>query len=303
VGPSVADLIRDGYLVPARVLAPADGGPDLSGVPTVRGDYDATALATAMDRPGIVGDAVAHYAQHAPGLPAIAFCVSIEHAKRTAEQFRAAGWRAVAASGAMPTAERDAAVTGLSDGSVQVLCVCDLVSEGLDVPSIGAVILLRPTQSLGLYLQQVGRGLRPAPGKKRLTVLDHAGGALRHGLPDAPRAWSLEGHAARQRRTAAVRRCPACGVVHASAGACPACGRAFAAARPNARGRDLAEREGVLREMDATRLERLRCTPLRRLLRAAETWDDVEAIRRARGYRPGWTWHAWRDLRAERAAA
>ncbi len=93
----------------------------------------------------------------------------------------------------MPPRERDAVIRGLADGSLDVVTSCALISEGLDVPDVGAAILLRPTQSLTLYLQQIGRALRPKADGRPAVILDHAGNALRHGDPTAPRRWSLEG--------------------------------------------------------------------------------------------------------------
>ena len=92
-----------------------------------------------------------------------------------------------------PKLERDALIAGLGDGSLDVLTSCDLISEGLDVPSVGAVILLRPTGSLILCLQQIGRGMRPKADGSKLVVLDHAGNTVRHGLPEEDRAWTLDG--------------------------------------------------------------------------------------------------------------
>jgi superfamily II DNA or RNA helicase len=89
--------------------------------------------------------------------------------------------------------DRDRLIAGLGTGEIELLTSCDLISEGLDVPNVGAVILLRPTKSLTLYLQQVGRGMRPAPGKEALVVLDHVGNVIKHGLPDQERKWSLAG--------------------------------------------------------------------------------------------------------------
>jgi superfamily II DNA or RNA helicase len=92
----------------------------------------------------------------------------------------------------MAKPERDAAIQGLADGTTEVLTSCEIISEGLDVPSVGAVILLRPTKSLTMCLQQIGRGMRPGPGKV-LTVLDHAGNCITHGLPTDERTWTLDG--------------------------------------------------------------------------------------------------------------
>jgi DNA repair protein RadD len=94
-------------------------------------------------------------------------------------------------SGQTPRPERDRLIGGLETGEVQILTSCDLISEGLDVPSVGAVSLCRPTQSLALYLQQIGRGMRPKPDGRPLIVLDHAGNVQRHGPPDQRRTWDI----------------------------------------------------------------------------------------------------------------
>jgi superfamily II DNA or RNA helicase len=296
-GPSVSELTEAGYLVRARVFAPAVA-PDLSDVAVRAGDYDAGDLAKVMGSRALIGDTEAEYRRRAAGLPAVAFCVSVEHAKTVASEFRAAGWRAVAVSGGMSMAERDAALNGLATGEVQVLCTCDLISEGLDVPAIGAAILLRPTKSLGLHVQQIGRGLRPAPGKDHLVVLDHAGNTQRHGLPDMPHAWSLLGRGKRSGR-APVRACPECGAVcRVAALACDECGHQFE--RQSAELQTLAGelQEVTTAEKAAQQAERFRLLPLRRLLEEAQSESDLRAIAAARGYRPGWVWHTMQSRAA-----
>lgn len=307
-GPSVADLTEMGFLSPARVFAPADG-PDLSGVRTKGGDYDPAALAGAMGGMRVVGDAVEHYARLTPGQPAILFSPSVAHAETMAEAFRAAGWRAVAASGKSAPAERDAAIAGLGNGKVQVLCSCDLISEGLDVPAVGAVILMRPTKSLGLYLQQVGRGLRPAPGKDRLTVLDHAGNTLSHGLIGDAREWSLEG---RKKRPAnpGIRQCKQCMAIF-SGPKCGECGWSspVGAGAP----REIEHVAGQLSEVsaepvkvDTARLQYLRSAKLSDLIQAAGGRPkELAEIAKARGFKNGWAWHqrqAWHDGRKQASA-
>lgn len=295
-GLSIADLMAEGHLVRARVFAPAVA-PDLTGVRTRGGDYEAAQLAEAMSAPQVIGCAVEHYRRHAAGLPTVLFAASVRHAAAIAEAFCAAGIRAVAASGTTPPAERDAAIAGLATGAVEVLCSCDLISEGLDVPAIGAVILLRPTKSLALYLQQVGRGLRPADGKAELVVLDHAGNSLAHGLPDAPRRWLLDGLGAKPspKSRATKAFCPSCAaVVPRGADECGDCGAPLRlAATPVLPG------AGTLAEVTAdaaARVAALRSRPVFDLLREARSVADLAAIQRARGYKPGWVRYAWRDV-------
>jgi len=296
-GPSIAELVAAGHLCPARIFAPA-GAPDLSRVRTRLGDYAVDDLRQAVGAAQITGDAVEHYRRHADGQPAIAFCIDVAHAEEVAAAFRAAGWRAAAVSGTTPTKERDAAIAGLGTGATQILASADLISEGLDVPAVSAVILLRPTQSLGLYLQQIGRGLRPAPGKSHLVVLDHAGNVYRHGLPDAERAWSLDGRADRRVRPK-TRRCPECGAVHDPAPCCPVCGRVYVVER---RERGVEVADGRLAEVDADRLRQIRDQPLCRILTGSQSLTELQLIGSVRGYKAGWAWHTHRD-QAARAAA
>ena len=293
-GPQVAELVAQGYLVGTRVWAPARGV-DLSDVKIVAGDYQVSGLAAAMDRASITGDAVAHYAKHAPGLPAIAFCTSVKHAQDVALAFREAGWRAAAAHGGMTPAERAHALGGLATGAVQVVCAAELISEGLDVPAVGCVILLRPTKSLGLHLQQVGRGLRPAPGKQHLVVLDHANNTATHGFAETPREWSLVGQKGKKRAAPAIRQCPDCYAVHPPQHACPMCGHVYAA---GAAPRQVDRRDGDLHEVDKAKAGQ---TPLKQALKAARTRAELHALAVAREYSPGWV-EVQMQLRSRRYA-
>ncbi len=227
-GPSVKQLTKLGFLSQHRVFAPPVIA-DLKGVRTRAGDYASDQLSEAMNRPTITGDAIAQYRKRADGLPAIAFCCSVAHATSVCASFNAAGYRAKLVTGNMPMEERDEAVSGLADGRTQVLCSVDVVSEGTDVPAVSAAILLRPTQSEALYLQQVGRILRPQPGKIAI-ILDHVGNTFKHGFIDDVRAWSLNSKPKRQRKdepAVEVRQCPKCFAAFRPQPVCPCCGHVF----------------------------------------------------------------------------
>ena len=228
-GPTTAELIASGYLAPYRVYVPST--PDLAGVHTRMGDYVASDLSAALDKPTITGCAIQHYLKYAPGRRAVAFCASVQHSQHVAAQFNAAGVVAAHVDGETPTDARDDAVQRFATGEIKVLCNVELFGEGFDLPALEAAILLRPTQSLGLYLQQVGRALRPAPGKAAAIILDHAGNCLRHGLPDDERVWALEGREIKRRDAGSppsVRVCPNCFHAQASGrSSCSACGVTF----------------------------------------------------------------------------
>jgi DNA repair protein RadD len=186
---STQTLIDEGLLAPIKYYAPYR--PDLTSFKTYRGDYKQSDAEAEMNRTKITGDAIEHYRKHCDGKRAVVFCTSIKHAEHVAEEFRATGYKAVAISGESKTAERKAALSGLRSGELQVVCNAQLWVAGVDVPEIECIVLLRPSKSLTFYLQSIGRGLRTAPGKKHLTVLDHAGCIFEHGPPDMERQWTL----------------------------------------------------------------------------------------------------------------
>lgn len=224
-GCSVSELTARGFLSPAEVYAPATI--DVSAVHRRGGDYVTTELAEAADKPTITGSAVEHYRRLAGGKRAVAFCCSIAHAKHVAADFRAAGYASEHVDGKMDDHIRDRVIQQFRDGVVQVLTSCDLISEGFDLPSIECAILLRPTESLGLYLQQVGRAIRISPGKTKTIVLDHAGNTRKHGFIDEPRKWSLAGieKATRAESIPRVTTCERCFACYSpSVGICPRCG-------------------------------------------------------------------------------
>ena len=222
-GPSVADLVFWGFLSAARIYAPPVVA-DLSGIRRRAGDYANDQAAAAMDRPTVTGDAIAHYQRLAAGQQAIAFCCNVAHAVSVCDAFKTAGISAALLLGG--TGARDQVVADFAAGIVRVLVTVDVVSEGFDVPAASCAILLRPTQSLGLYLQQVGRVLRPSPTKPHAVIVDHVGNVNRHGFPDDPRDWSLDDRLKHGRKIAApsVRTCSNCYAAFKPAPQCPACG-------------------------------------------------------------------------------
>lgn len=290
-GPSVSDLIQRGHLV-----RPVTYGPkqpiDLSSVKVVCGDFSISQLEGAVDTPTITGDAIVEYRRHLHRQPAIAFCVSVAHAVHVAEEFQSAGYRAAMLSGDTEPASRERMIADLGAGELDVLTACDVISEGTDIPRVAGVIQLRPTKSESLYLQQVGRGLRPYPGKHACIVLDHAGNIWQHGSIVDDRDWSLEGKPRRKRGDTApaddIRQCPECYTIYpASADECPECGHR----PPNAGRAPPQEVAGDLREIDTAALSRRKDAERA----AAKTLDDLIAIGKQRGYHSGWAHHVYKS--------
>jgi DNA repair protein RadD len=287
-GPSVTDLVFWGFLSQARVYAPPVVA-DLSGIRRRAGDYANDQAAAAMDRPTVTGDAIAHYQRLAAGQQAIAFCCNVAHAVSVCDAFKTAGIGAALLLGNTP--DRDQVVAQYAASAVRVLVTVDVVSEGFDVPAASCAILLRPTQSLGLYLQQVGRVLRPSPGKDAAVILDHVGNVTRHGFPDDPREWSLaEGIVRGGRGTAApsVRTCPECFAAFKPAPICPVCG-ANCAPEPR---RQLRQVDGELRELKRTaKVMEFEARHAKRTeVARARTLQQLLTLAQNRGYSAGWAY-------------
>jgi DNA repair protein RadD len=284
LGPSAAWLTDHGFLARARVLAPP--GFDTAGIRKRMSDFDTR---EAEQRVGtIMGDCLSHYRKHLSGQTAIAFCCSVAHAEAVAQLFMGAGIPAASIDGSMDGATRRDLLQALGTGRIKVLTSCALIGEGVDVPSVGGCVLLRPTQSVSLHLQMIGRCLRPSPGKTAV-ILDHVGNTLRLGHHLEPREWTLEGIAKRDRDKApSVKVCPQCFAAMASqARQCLECGHQFA---PEVR--ELQQVEGDLVEIAARERKREQGT--------AQSLDDLRQLAQQRGYKRGWAERVYQARLAKR---
>lgn len=263
MGPSMKDLIRDGYLcdydlfTPKSTATEADRFGDLA---LSKGDFQQSVIEAMMDKPSITGDAIEEYKKYCMGKRAVAFCTSIKHAKNVAEQFRSCGIPAMSIDGKMDKAERKRIISLYRSGDIKVLTNCNIVTEGFDLPAIEAVIQLRPTASLSLYLQMVGRGLRTFDGKLKAIILDHVDNWKRHGFPDDDREWSL-GQRMRARKKSVeeiieqTKVCEGCFIVLKSvARTCPNCGHSFGSSGAEG-GREVLEIDGELTKLDREKIK------------------------------------------------
>lgn len=310
-GPPMGELIARGYLSPYRAFAPPPkfNAEDFN---IVAGDYNKKAVAAAMDKPIITGDAVAHYSELCPGQPAIAFCSSVAHAMHTAEIFREAGYRFEAIDGKTDAVIREDRIQALGDGRLHGLCSCDIISEGTDIPVVTAAIMLRPTMSLGLFLQQAGRVLRPvyAPGfdlstvegrlaaqaagpKPNAYIIDHVGNINRHGLPDDDHKWSLHRTPPKQKRkkdeeNIKIRVCTQCFAVNPpNTNQCSKCGFIFIV-----EGRDIEEVDGKLAEVKESPVKKP-ISEKKRRINKARTLAQLSELEKELGYKPGWALHVF----------
>ena len=244
VGPSIEQLIADGWLSPARYFAPSD--PDLTAAKLQAGDYAKKDADAVMNTPVLIGDAVAEYKRNAASKRALAFCTSVAASEALVARFNAEGIPAQHVDGNTPDDARSAAIAALADGRVKVLSNVEVFTEGFDVPGIDAVILMRPTKSPTLLLQMIGRALRVSPGKSEAIIMDHAGLHRDHGWFADNWHWELDGGAAKARRRAVERgprKCPECHEVRADRVPVCACGYEFPT------GREVGEFDGVLNEI------------------------------------------------------
>lgn len=302
LGPSVVELIRRGMLIDPKVYA-SPVVPELEGLKVNRdGDYNLQDLAAVVDKPRITGSAVEHYGKICPGRRAIVFCSSIEHAKHVAEQFNAAGYRFDLLVGAphMSDAERTSVNKRLRRGEIHGACTVDLVSEGYDLPDLECCIMLRPTASEALFLQQVGRVMRPSQGKTECFLLDHVAnvGALhngefkrKHGLPNEERDWTLDGRKKKKRKKddepeepkIDIKQCPECFTTHEASPACPNCGFEY----PTKGARSLEQVDGHLQQITAEMQAKLAEQQRLRQLSAQAAAKSVEDMMAQLGYSRG----------------
>lgn len=286
LGPSMRELIELGFLVRPRVFGPPVEL-DLSGIKRMAGDFNGKELASRVDKPTITGSAVEHYKRLCPGIPAVAFCVNVQHAEHVASEFRAAGFKASSLHGKLSVDARERVIDDLTHNQIQIMTSVDIVSEGFDLPKIKCAIQLRPTQSTGLYMQQVGRILRPTPDGGEAYVLDHAGNYLLHGLPDEDREWTLDGivrHKSKDSDSIKVRQCQKCFAVYEWNDQCPDCGH-INKTPP----RKIREADGELTEVTKEQIEALKRDRVARM-RSARTAEDIERVAKENGYKPGWVY-------------
>jgi DNA repair protein RadD len=250
---TTAGLIDSGYLVPARYFSISE--PDLRRVRTTAGDWNLRDLDERVNRTELVADIVQTWLSRGAVRRTVVFCTSIPHSIAIAESFQRAGVVADHVSADTPTAERDLTMQRFTSGETQVLTNCFLTAYGFDLPELSCVVLARPTKSLMLYMQMIGRGLRLAPNKEDCLILDHSGCVHRHGFAHDARYWTLDGHDRMgdrkgntlDRGEPTLIDCPECHAVFSGTRTCPECGHHLQPA-----GKDVRTLDGELVELDGT---------------------------------------------------
>lgn len=279
-----------GHLVRPKYFAPHT--PDLAGVRTIAGDYDEAELEGVMNQPKLVGDIVEHYARHASDRKGIVFATRVRHSMALADAFNAAGIPAAHLDGTTPLEDRQAILADLRSGAIQVMTNVAVATEGLDIPDVGAVVIARPTKSVVLHLQTVGRALRPSPGKTDCIVLDHSGNVLELGPVEAYETWTLDttkgANARKKKREARPITCESCSTVFAASLTCPACGLKHESTKY---ARDVDVLAGDLAEFKAGVSRKLEVT-----VETKRQWfAELLWVARSKGYKPGWASRKYRD--------
>ena len=260
-GPSMRELIEIGALCDYEIACPeSDLVVDDDDFGTT-GDLSPKKGRLASQKSHIVGDVVQEYLRRSPGKRAICFATDVETAGEMAQRFNDAGVLAASVSAKTPSEMRSEYIRRFRDGRLTMLVNVDLFSEGFDVPAVETVIMARPTASLGVYMQQFGRALRPLDGKTHGLVIDHVSNWKRHGLPDRPRYWSLDRRDKRAKREAdpddiPLTACRSCSRPYERIyPACPYCGHQPV---PAGGGRTIEQVDGDLMLLDRDKLAELR---------------------------------------------
>ena len=284
-GVDVKWLIANQNLAPYEYYAPTLVETD--GLRTVAGDYVVSDLEKLMNERAIYGDIIESYRKFAGGERAIAYCVSVRHAESTAEAFNSAGVRAEALSAGTPQRLRRKVLDDFRSGKITVLCNVGIISEGVSIDEVTCCMLLRPTESVALGIQQMMRCMRYLPGKVA-TIIDFVGNYTRIGLPDDDREWSLGEPLKRKQRTDGngdfyIRTCPECYMTFKTAPVCPFCGAEYPL-HP----REIKAREEIeLKRITAEEMARVEAEKKKARMEQgrAQTFEELVAIGKAKGYK------------------
>lgn len=232
MGISAKELIKRGQISDYDYYAP-NLDVDFSDVRKSCGDYNTQDLENKMSVKKIYGDILKYYKLLGKNQQAIAYCININHSKQVCDMFNEAGIPAKHMDASTPENERQEIMNEFKENKFTILCNCNLISEGITLPSANVGLLLRPTLSLPLYIQQACRVLTPVEGKKAI-IIDYVGNVFRHGMPTDDREWSLsskvkEYYNENEDGSFKIRVCQNCFSTFKAAPVCPYCGAVYEA--------------------------------------------------------------------------
>jgi superfamily II DNA or RNA helicase len=278
-------LIKNNFLSPYKYYAPKLIDTSLLKLNNLH-EFSNNSIDKVMENKTIYGDVVEHYQNLAAGEQAICYCHNIESSKIAKQEFINHGIIAEHIDATTPKKERDDIIAKFRSKEIRILCNVDLIGEGFDVPDCSTVIMLRPTQSLSLFIQQSMRGMRYQPGKTSI-IIDHVDNVRRFGLPDQKRHWSLTSKKkSNGEAEVKIKQCVNCFAVYPSdLKECPECGY-----KPEVK--QIAEYE-----MDKTaKLEEITKEDIRIVLDFREPSDcqnmqELYELAKHRKYKKGWAYH------------
>ena len=222
-GPQTSEMQDDGYLAHSRVYVPSAEN-RIIGKEMRQGEYTPKGIERANDRVIMTTMAVDFWQNKAAGRQTVAYAVSKGHADNLVQAFTAQGISAAKILSDTSQNDRERAISDFKDGKLTVLMNVAVATEGFDLPDASCVMITRPTKSLALYLQMVGRGLRPKDDGGDCLILDLAGNADEHGMPEAEREWSLAARGNPVAGEPPVSHCPECYfTMHPARHKCPEC--------------------------------------------------------------------------------
>lgn len=293
LGPSIKKLIAEGFLSDYDLFAPPSNI-DFSKFKLSMGDFNSSEIEEAVDKPMITGNAVEHYLKHSKNKQAVAFCTSIRHAQNVSAAFRSSGISSATLYSGIPSVLRKQIIKDFREDKIKVITNCGIISEGFDLSGIHTVIQLRPTASLSLYLQMIGRALRIDKNKDKAIILDHVGNADRHGLPCQERDWSLNGKIKSKKKSGQepIKTCPECFcVVSSFTKTCPECGHEFVVESRD----EIVEQDGDLVKINKDGFGK--GVSFRDQQKNAETMEDLIRIGRSKGMKHpyGWARHVFQS--------
>lgn len=289
LGPTAKWLIENKKLAPFTVY-----GYQLGDKSTLKsgstGDYTKKSLNN-YTKSIIHGDIVKSWLKFAKDRKTIIYCHSTSFSKEVAQSFRDAGINAVHADAKTPESKRDKIMVDFKEGKIKILCNVDLVSEGFNVPDCSCVVLLRPTQSLVIYLQQSMRAMRYQPNKHAI-IIDQVGNFERFGLPDTDYKWTLEDREKHPRKDSGsteglqIKTCPDCfAVIKAECVKCPICGHDFSIEI-----RKIKQKKD--QELRAIKAEKFHIDLIaKKKVSELTSFKELTMYAKAKHYKNGWAWH------------
>lgn len=289
-GVAVKWLIEHQRLAPFEYYAPT--AVDTDGLRVAGGDYVIQDMEQLMTSRAIYSDVLKSWEKLAGGGKTIAYCVSVKHAKETAEMFRKAGYKAQAIDGSTPDKQREAIMNQFRSGEIQILCNVGIISEGVSIDDVTCCLLLRPTESHALYWQQAMRCMRYQPDKVA-KIIDCVGNYTRNPLPDADVTWSLTQAAKKRDKLDEngnfyVRVCPNCFKTFPTAPVCKYCGEPYPLSPRELKAHEAIELARITEEEQA-KIEKHK-KQMRMEVGRCQTLADLWEIARQRGYAPGWVY-------------